>query len=378
MVKKIIGNNIMFPEGIKPGTVFIKDGIISEDDGSNVDELVDAGDDLVCPAFVDIHTHGAIDIDFTDCSPSEMVKAIKYMISHGAGAILPTITSSTKENILKALECVKQAMQDKEVGGSILGAHLEGPYFSLEQSGAQDKALITEPIKEDYEEIIAKYGDIIKRWDFAPERDKGGAFAKYLTDHSIIAATGHSNAKYNDMVETRKNGCNLITHLYSCTSTITRDHGYRSLGIIECAYLWDDMYIEIIADGKHLPIELLKLILKLKDHHKIILITDSLKAAGSSSIYSNVGTTKCVVDDGVCKLLDKSAFAGSIATADRLLENILLAGASIEDAILMGSTNPSELLNVKFGKIKIGYNGNLLILNKKSEKNSIQRIIYGI
>jgi N-acetylglucosamine-6-phosphate deacetylase len=263
--------------------------------------------------------------------------------------------------IYQALENIEKAMRMGGYGDCILGAHLEGPYFSIQQCGAQDKTLITEPIAADYKRLIKRFGPIIKRWDYAPERDRDGEFCACLQAHGILPSAGHTDATYADMCVARENGCCLVTHLYSCTSTITREQGFRRLGVTECAYLFDDMYVEIIADGKHLPLELLQLIFKLKPHDKIILITDSVKVAGIKETYSSVGTVPCVVEDGVCKLLDRSAFAGSIATADRLIRVCLESGLTLEQAVRMGSENAARLLGISKGVLQRGYDADIVI-----------------
>ena len=274
------------------------------------------------------------------------------------------MTSSNFERTYKALENVEAAMNDAR-GACIAGVHLEGPYLSPTQSGAQDKSLITPPVKGDYEKIVDRFGHIIKRWDYAPERDEGGEFAAYLHAHGILPSAGHTDAIYDDMKLARKNGCRLITHFYSCTSTITRDKGFRRLGVLECGYLWDDMYIEIIADGKHLPPELLQLIFKLKPRDKIVLVSDSLKVTGENALTSSVGTTPCIIEDGVCKLLDRSAFAGSIATADRLLRVVTREGGlALSDAVRMGATNPATLMELNKGALAEGLDADILITDE--------------
>lgn len=362
MVTKINGKRIVFPDGVRAGEIYIENGkIISVGESLPYDDEITVTDGYVLPGFIDIHTHGACDHDFVSSSPEEIIEAMAYHASHGTTAIMPTISSYGYETTVKALENLELAMKDEKYGRAIIGAHLEGPYFSLKQSGAQDPANITEPISEDYTRIVERFGHIIKRWDFAPERDEGGKFCKYLTDHGILAAAGHTDAKYSDMCLARENGLKLITHLYSCTSTITREQGFRVLGVIECAYLWDDLFVELIADGKHLPDELLNLVFKLKRHDRIILITDSLMAAGSKSTCGTMGNISYIIEDGVCKLPDRSAFAGSIATTDRLLRNAVSAGLPLCDAVRMLGENPAGLFSLDCGAIAQGRDADLII-----------------
>ena len=362
MVTKVSGKKIVFPDGVRAGEIYLENGkIISVGESMPYDSEISVENGYVLPGFIDIHTHGAVDHDFVSSSPDEIIEAVRYHATHGTTSIMPTISSYGYETTYKALENLEIAMKDEKYGKAIIGAHLEGPYFSPKQCGAQDPANITEPISADYTRITERFGHIIKRWDFAPERDRGGEFCKYLTDRQILASAGHTDAKYSDMCLSRENGLRLITHLYSCTSTITREQGFRVLGVIECAYLWDDLYIELIADGKHLPQELLELIFKLKRHDRIILITDSLMAAGSKNVSGRMGNISYIIEDGVCKLPDKSAFAGSIATTDRLLKNAVSAGLELCDAVRMLGKNPAELFGLHAGEIAVGRDADLLI-----------------
>ena len=213
--------------------------------------------------------------------------------------------------------------------------------------------------------MIADYGQYITRWSYAPEKDDNGEFCKYITSHGIIASAGHTDAKYKDMLVAMENGCNLVTHLYSCTSTVTRDHGFRSLGVIETAYLTDDLYVEIIADGKHLPYDLIKMILKIKGTDKVALITDSLRVAG---VYPNDVTVECedmLIEDGVCKLKDRSAFKGSIATANVLLKTLVKGcGVAIPTAVKMLTEIPARILKeTSLGKICEGALADLVVFD---------------
>ena len=367
MITRIHGNRIVTPAGEMAGYVYFENGKITyvgQDATLPFDREIEANERYVLPGMIETHCHGAVGYDFCEADKEGILAAAAYHLRHGATTIFPTVTSSTFERTCKALESVEAAMADPR-GACIAGVHLEGPYLSPAQSGAQDKALITPPVRGDYEKIIARFGHIIKRWDYAPERDEGGEFAAYLTAHGILPSAGHTDAIYDDMKLARENGCRLITHFYSCTSTITRDKGFRRLGVLECGYLWDDMYIEIIADGKHLPAELLQLIFKLKPHDKIVLVSDALKVTGENALTSSVGTTPCIIEDGVCKLLDRSAFAGSIATADRLLRVATReGGVTLTDAIQMGATNPAVLMGLPKGALAVGMDADILITDE--------------
>ncbi len=366
MITRISAKRIVTPGGVIGGFVYFENGKITYVGGESrpFDREIDAGERYVLPGLIDTHVHGARGFDFCEADVEGILAAVEHHVRHGATTLFPTVTSSDFARTFGALENLEKAMQDPR-GAAIAGVHLEGPYLSLAQCGAQDKSLITPPVRGDYEKLIDRFGAIIKRWDYAPERDEGGEFCAYLKAHGILPSAGHTDAIYDDMKLARENGCRLITHFYSCTSTITRDHGFRRLGVLECGYLWDDMYIEIIADGKHLPPELLQLIFKLKPHDKILLISDALKVTGENALTSSVGTTPCIIEDGVCKLLDRSAFAGSIATADRLLRTVVReAGLPLADAVQMGATNPAALMGLNKGALAAGMEADILITDE--------------
>ncbi|MBR5903730.1 MAG: amidohydrolase family protein, partial [Clostridia bacterium] len=161
-----------------------------------------------------------------------------------------------------------------------------------------------------------------------------------------------------------------ITHFYSCCSTITRRGGFRVPGVLEAGYLIDGMDVEIIADGCHLPQSLLQYVQKFKAPERIALITDSMRAAGQQTDRSFLGSMSdplpVIVEDGVAKLLDRSAFAGSVATGDRLLRTMLQSGTSLIDGVKMLTVNPLRQmnLNVKKGVLKQGYDADLCVLDR--------------
>ena len=238
-----------------------------------------------------------------------------------------------------------------EGGPNMLGLHLEGPYFSMEQKGAQDPRYIKSPERDEYLRILDHSDDIV-RWTVAPELDGAMKMGRELTDRGILCSIGHSNAIYQDVLEAFENGYTHITHLYSGMSMVRRIDAYRYSGVVESAYLIDEMTVEIIADGDHLPESLLKLIYKIKGSDRICLVTDSMRAAGMPEGKSILGSLKdgqeVIVEDGVAKLLDRSAFAGSVATADRLVRTMTqIAAVPIEEAVKMITLTPARIMGIE-------------------------------
>jgi len=196
-------------------------------------------------------------------------------------------------------------------------------------------------------------------------------FGRFLKEKNILPSIGHSNAIYEEVIEAFENGYTHITHLYSGMSGVRRINAYRYAGVIESAFLIDEMTVEIIADGTHLPSSLLKLIYKIKGPDKIALVTDSMRAAGMPEGESILGGIrdgqKVIVEDGVAKLPDRTAFAGSVATADRLVRTMInIAEVPLIDAVRMMTTTPAKIMKIddRKGSIVVGKDADLVIFDE--------------
>lgn len=367
---RIVSDCILTPGGRVSGCLTLDGGRIVSvgpcpdkiTDGASV---TDATGRYVVPGFIELHSHGGGGYAFTGSTPDDVAAGCDFHLSHGTTSILPTVTAGPFDEMAKAARDIRTVMCRGLSRANVLGVHMEGPYLSKKQAGAQCPAFITEPRKEDYGPLLDELGPVLRRWDYAPENDRDGAFLKALTARGVLAAAGHTDATYRDMLPALEGGLSLITHLYSCTSTVTRDHGFRSPGVIETAFLTDDLAVEIIADGKHLPPELIRMIVKIKGREKVALITDSLAIAGTDVREGSMSGTDFLVEDGVCKLRDRSAFAGSIATSDRLIRVLVgECGLSLDDAVYMASTTPANILKMpEKGRIAPSADADIVILS---------------
>ena len=283
--------------------------------------------------------------------------------------MLPTTLTSEKEDLLVTLDAYEQANKINTQGAAFLGMHLEGPYFAMSQRGAQDPKYIRDPDPAEYREILENYS-CIKRWSAAPELKGAIEFGKYVRSKNVLLAMAHTDAVYEEAVEGFRNGYSLATHFYSAMSGVTRRNAFRYAGVIEAAYLLDEMDVEIIADGVHLPAPLLQLVHKIKGTEHTALITDAMRAAGMPEGESVLGSLqnglKVIVEDGVAKLPDRTAFAGSVATADRLVRTMIdIAGISLEDTIRMITETPARIMGVldSKGTLQVGKDADILLFD---------------
>ncbi len=373
-MKGIRSTRLILGDRIQPGWVYFEKGTITAvtDEPLAGVEVTDVVDAWVSPGFIDLHTHGGGGHSFNG-SVEDVVAAANFHLSHGTTCIYPTLSTAPIQEMAACVENIRKAMECPELKSTVPGAHLEGPYLSTAQMGAQRPKYITPPIPEDYLPILERNGNIIARWDYAPENDRGQAFAKALKAHGVLAAAGHTDALYSDMRAAMDQGCKLVTHLYSCTSTVTRDHGFRRLGVIETAWLEDDLYVEAIADGKHLPPALLKMIWKLKGSRRMALITDSLLWAGLYSEEETVVKEDLLVEDGVLKMLDRSAFHGSIATTDRLLRVATKeAGIPMTEAVRMLTETPAQIMGLaNKGALAEGFDADIVVFDDEIQIKTV-------
>lgn len=375
MKTAIINGKVITPHRILENThILMENGKITamvKGEVPEADSYIDAEGNYVSPGFIDMHVHGGGGYDFMDGTVEAIVKACKAHLSHGTTSICPTTLTCTDEELLNFFECYRQAKADLKDGPELLGIHMEGPYFSMEQKGAQDPKYIKIPAEDDYETMLSKSDDII-RMSAAPELPGAMELADTLKRKGILAAIGHSDATYKTVIEAWERGYTHVTHLYSGMSTIRRINAYRHLGVIESSYLIDGMTVEIIADGKHLPPELLQLIVKLKPMEDICLITDSMRGAGMEDgsrilLGSLAHGQECIVENGVAVLPDHSAFAGSVCTTDRCVRTMYkLAKVKLEDAVRMITYNPAKVLGIekRKGTLAVGYDADICIFDE--------------
>ena len=376
MITKIKNAVIITDRLLENHSLYMEDGIITAitQESLPFDAEIDAEGRYLSPGFIDIHTHGAGGYDFADGTKQDVLNAAAAHAAHGTTTVFPTATATAKDEILRSINVCKQAMKENAPGKPfIAGSHLEGPYFSMEQRGAQDPRYIRNPEPEEYQAFIAAGEGTVKRISYAPELKGAEELCRYLKEQGVVSAYAHTDAIYQEIKPLIDQGCTLATHLYSGMNTVTRRNLFRKLGGVETAFLEDAVTVEVIADGLHLPPELLKLIYKIKGPEKICLVTDSMRGAGLGEGPSMLGPKEngqpCIIKDGIAYLPDLSSFAGSVATADRLVRVMhQQVGIPLVDCIRMMSETPARTMGLEQrGKLQEGYIADLVLFDENIE-----------
>ena len=378
MITRIKNGKLILPDGYANQYLYLSDGKISAitDEELPFDKEIDAENHYVSPGFIDIHVHGGGGAEFVDGTFDAIKTAANIHAAHGTTTIYPTVSAFDYDKTTNALDAISKYKDHGEIMPHIYGVHLEGPYFSPKQSGAQDPRFIRTPDENEYTKLYDDHGAIIKRWSYAPELPGSDKFLRFLNSKKIVASAGHTDATYSHIKAAHEDGLNLITHLYSCTSTITRKSGFRILGVIETAFLYDAIDVETIADGCHLPPELLSLIYKLKRDEHMCLVTDAIRHGGMDHIENETcdnGNMPYVIEDGVAKLADRSAFAGSIATADVLVRTcVKKAQIPLHSAVKMITQIPARIMGLDHkGKLCVGCDADIVIFDEDIRIKSV-------
>lgn len=368
MTTQIINGRIFTPHGwIENGSVIIEGTKIKKIlNGSKVadgvDKVIDAKGDYVMPGGIDIHVHGGGGRDFMECTEDAFLTAVEAHRKHGTTAILPTLSSSTVPMIRQAAETCEKLMADPMNG--ILGLHLEGPYFNPKMAGGQLPENIKTAKPEEYVPLVEEFS-CIKRWDAAPEMEGSCELATYLKSKGIMASLAHTAAAWDDVHKGYEAGFTHATHFYNAMTGNHKEGEYKHEGTVESVYVIDGITVEMIADGIHVPPVMLNLVWKSKGVERTALITDALACAASDS--ETAFDPRVIIEDGVCKLADRSAIAGSIATMDRLIRTAVhKANIPLEDTIRMATETPARLMGVydRKGSLEPGKDADIMMFDK--------------
>ncbi len=356
----------------------ILDGYIAIEDGKIVEigktvssnresKVLTLGGNYLAPGFIEIHTHGAGGFDFMDGTAQAVSQAALTHLTHGTTTLYPTTLAASKEEIFQSIDAFRIGRKSITDGPNMPGLHMEGPYISIKQKGAIDPRYIRNPDPSEYEEFLQYGKGLISRWTVAPELPGVLSFVKRLREENIVVSMGHTDAEYSEILAAYKSGVTHVTHLYSAMSSMVRRNGFRFPGLVESAFCIEGLTVEVIADGCHLPPAILRMVYRVMGPERVALTCDSMRCAAQDVTESILGSMengqRVIIEDGVAKMPDRMAFAGSIATDDRLVRVMRNdAGVPLCDSIRMMSLTPATIMGIadQTGSIDIGKDADLV------------------
>ena len=364
MLKQITNCRILTPAGwLEGGSILVEDNKIKEVLTSAAPvagaEVVDAKNCIAAPGGIEMHVHGGGGRDFMEGTEEAFRVAVNAHLQNGTTAIFTTLSSSTVPMIEAACETCDKMMAEPD--SPVLGLHLEGPYFNPKQAGAQIPEWIKAPVKDEYAPLLDKY-KCLKRWDEAPELPGSIEFIECCKEHGVLPSIGHTRATYEDVHRANEAGMTHATHFYNAMPVVYKNREFKVAGTVESIFAEQNMTVEMIADGIHVPPIMLRMIYQIKGVEKTALVTDSL--ACSCTHGDAAFDPRVILEDGVCKLADRSALAGSIATMDRLIRTcVQQAGIPLEDAFRMSSETPARIMGVldRKGTLEAGKDADIVL-----------------
>ena len=333
------------------------------------DNKIDVAGGYILPGGIDIHVHGGGGHDFMEGTEEAFRIATQTHLRHGTTAIYPTLAASSTEMIMEAAATTEKLMA--EPNSTIMGLHLEGPYFNMVMAGGQMPEYIRNPQSEEYKHIIENTS-CIKRWDAAPELEGAIEFGRYVSSKGVVTSIAHTTANYNVVKAACEAGYSLATHFYNAMTGVHKKREFKYEGTIESIYLMDEMNVELVADGIHVPPVILRMVHKMKGVERTCLITDAMGCTASDS--KEAFDPRVIIEDGVCKLSDRSAIAGSIATMDRLIRTMVQqAEIPLEDAVRMASETPARIMGIydRKGSLDKGKDADIIIMDENLELKGV-------
>lgn len=375
---QIVNGKVITPQGVdRQARLVLKAGRIAEitreQGGVEGAQTIDAQGAYVAPGCIDTHLHGGDGHDFTEATP-EAFRAIAYAhATQGVTTLYPTLAVAPTTVFRQAIKACETVVSQPYEGARIEGLHLEGNYINPLLKGGQDERFIQLPDPAEYQELLESTR-LIKRWTAAPELPGALEFARYAHSKGILVSLGHTAADYPTVKRAYEAGFTHATHFYNAMSGVHKQREYKHEGTIESVYLVPEMTVELVADGIHVPPAILRLVCAFKGIDRISLISDAMAAAACLRPEHLRLDPRMIVEDGVCKLADRSALTGSIASGIRLIQVMAeKAEIPVADCVRMAATNPARLMSIndRKGSIEQGKDADLILFDDRFRLHSV-------
>lgn len=324
-----------------------------------VKDIADYSDKIIIPGFIELHSHGCMGYDFTTCDIESIEKMCKFYAKNGVTSLLATTMTIDYDIYKTAMKTIHSAMEKDFEGSRIIGINMEGPFLGADKKGAHDTKYLLPVDSEKYEELNLLSGDHIRIIDLDPNLSGSLGFIKKYSENKIISLA-HTSCTYDKAMEAIKAGATHITHLFNAMNGLH----HREPGIVG-ALSDSEVYAEIICDGIHIHPSVIRLMFKAVPE-KLILISDSMSAAGLEDGSYELGGQKVNVTKGKATLED-GTIAGSTTTIYEAFKNIIAFGVPAEEAVLSATLYPAKAIHEhqRIGSIAVGKHADFIVMDKE-------------
>ncbi len=341
-------------EEIQNPLLVVEDGRISELSSRSTKEvpggttLVDFGDAVLSPGFVDIHMHGGAGLDLMRALPTELPRLGQFLTTHGVTGYFATTVAAPLDATCAALGRLADAIDAAAKpanGGPVqarpLGIHLEGPFLSHKRRGVHPPENLVAPTVEIFERLWQAARGHVRMLTIAPEIPGAMEVIAEAAKRKVCVSIGHSDAEMPIAQAAVTAGARHATHTFNAMRPL--DH--REPGIIGEVLSDDRLSADIIVDGIHLAPAVVKLFLRAKGRERAVLITDAISASGMPDGRYQLGPIEVDVKDGKCT--SNGSLAGSVLTMDRAVRNVTqFSNWSLRDAVQAATLNPARAVGL--------------------------------
>lgn len=358
-------------EDIENGLVETEDGRVTELSRRAATEIaggakiVDFGDAILAPGFLDIHIHGGGGVDAMRAAASDLPRLGKFLASHGVTGYFPTTVAAPIDVTCTALERLADAIERAPDDAAVpLGVHLEGPFLSHKRRGVHPPENLVAPTVEIFDRLWQAARGHVRMMTIAPELPGALEVIAEAARRKVCVSIGHSDAEMPEAQRGVKAGARHATHTFNAMRPL--DH--RDPGILGEVLGDDNLTADIIADGIHLAPPVVQLFLRAKGPERSVLITDAISAAGMPDGHYQLGPIEVEVKDGKCT--SGGSLAGSVLTMDRAVRNVMqFSRWSLKDAIRAASLNAARASGTisDQGIIAPGAKADFVVLNAQGE-----------
>ncbi len=323
--------------------------------------IYDAAGAFVAPGFIDTHIHGFAGYGTEDLSVDAIIAMSEHLGSYGVTAFCPTIYPMDLDDMEKSILACVGAM-GKETGARVMGVHLEGPFISMARLGVQRSEFVR-PVDIEVMERLYRAGQgHITNMTVAPELKGMRELALYCLSRNIVLQAGHTDATYENMMEGMQAGILHSTHFFNAMSRLH----HRDPGAVGAILINPELSCEIIADGKHVHPDLIRLLLRDKPQSKVVLVTDALKPTEQHRCPLYANNEEVVLEDGIFHRKSDGVIAGSCLTMMGGVKNLAGWGVPVEAAVEMAASNPARIVGLgKRGLLVPGYEADLVVFDKE-------------
>ena len=333
--------------------------------GTAVD--VDLAGRTLVPGFVDQHCHGGGGASFVTDDSEQALIAAKAQLAHGTTSIVGSLVTGSERDLTRQIETLKPLVDD----GVLVGIHLEGPWISADHCGAHDTAQLRAPDAAEVDRLLRVGDGRIAMVTIAPELPGAIPAIERIVASGAVAAIGHSDADYDTGVRAIEAGARVATHVMNAM----RPLHHREPGATGALLEDPRVDLELIADGTHLHPAVLRIVMREAGIGRVSLVTDAMAAAGAQDGHYLLGELEVNVLDGVARLVEGGAIAGSTLTMDAALRYaVLTVGLPLVEVSTMLSANPARVLGLTDrGSVAVGKRADLVVLTPDLEVGSVMR-----